>query len=70
MKEDSCHVKAFPCLGSLHEKEESEEINSSEDLQKTKKHIETCVTELGFTNINMDAFHVLQDSSEGQLLLC
>lgn len=70
---NSCEGKAFPCLGSLHENKdfkESEEIDSSEDHQKTKKYIETCATELGFTNVNMDAFPTLQDSSEGQLLLC
>lgn len=65
VKANSCEMKAFPCLGSLHENKESEEIDSSEDHQKTKKHIETCAKEQGLTNINMGAFPTLQESSEG-----
>ncbi|KAK3894032.1 hypothetical protein Pcinc_002191 [Petrolisthes cinctipes] len=62
--ESSCEEKTFPCLGSLDKKDENVVQTAKEDLQEMKDRVGACVTELGFTNINMDAFPDYQDPIE------
>ncbi|KAK4302636.1 hypothetical protein Pmani_025284 [Petrolisthes manimaculis] len=62
--ESSCVEKTFPCLASVNKINENVDQTAKEDIEDMKERVGACVTELGFTNINMDAFPDYQDPKE------